>query len=76
MVIKLIVCLIKFYQIVFSPWIGSVCRFSPSCSCYAQEALKEHGLIHGVLLIVCRLIRCQPFCCGGYDPVPQSVDKK
>lgn len=67
--------LIRFYQIAISPWLGSCCRFTPSCSNYAIEAFKTHGFWRGGLLTAYRLLRCQPFCKGGYDPVPPRKDR-
>ncbi len=70
--------LIKIYQLTLSPYIGQCCRFTPSCSRYAAEAYKVWGVWRGTILTVYRLLRCQPFCRGGYDPVPQrkSVSRK
>lgn len=62
--------LIRGYQIVISPHIGSCCRFEPSCSQYFIEALREHGVLRGSLLGVKRILRCHPFGASGYDPVP------
>ena len=62
--------LIRGYQLVISPWTGASCRFSPSCSAYAYEAIATHGLIRGTLLAVRRLGRCHPWNPGGIDPVP------
>lgn len=62
--------LIRFYQLAFSPWLGLNCRFEPTCSSYALEALRRHGLIKGLYLALRRLLRCHPFSRGGYDPVP------
>ncbi|MBE6404139.1 MAG: membrane protein insertion efficiency factor YidD [Lentisphaeria bacterium] len=68
--------LIRVYQLTLSPFIGQCCRFTPSCSRYATEALKRHGFWYGSILTIYRLIRCQPFCKGGYDPVPPRKIKK
>jgi putative membrane protein insertion efficiency factor len=62
--------LIRAYQLLVSPWLGPRCRFYPSCSQYALEALEQHGLGRGGLLALYRLARCHPGCAGGYDPVP------
>lgn len=62
--------LIKFYQLVISPLIGPKCRYTPTCSAYAAEALKKHGLFKGLWLSVKRVGRCHPWGGHGYDPVP------
>ncbi len=62
--------LIRLYQITLSPLLGTRCRFSPTCSVYAQEAIMKHGLFRGVFLGARRLLRCHPFHAGGIDPVP------
>ncbi|HOV59897.1 MAG TPA: membrane protein insertion efficiency factor YidD [Candidatus Hydrogenedentes bacterium] len=64
--------LIRLYQRFVSPLLGDRCRFYPSCSQYALEALKVHGLVRGCALATWRLLRCQPLCKGGYDPVPPA----
>jgi uncharacterized protein len=66
----LLVALIHLYQRTLSPWLGPRCRFYPSCSHYAVEALETHGLARGVGLTARRLLRCHPFHPGGFDPVP------
>lgn len=65
-----LVFLVRGYQIVLSPVLPASCRFFPSCSAYAIEALERHGALKGTALTIRRLARCQPFCTGGYDPVP------
>ncbi|WPY00502.1 Membrane protein insertion efficiency factor [Candidatus Trichorickettsia mobilis] len=65
-----LIYLIKFYQFFISPWLGKNCRFYPSCSEYAKDAIMVHGCYKGVYLVLYRIIRCQPLCNGGYDPVP------
>ena len=65
-----LVYLIRGYQIAISPLLGRHCRFHPSCSAYAVEALATHGLFRGIWLSVLRILRCHPFHPGGYDPVP------
>jgi len=64
------IALIKLYQWIVSPLIGPKCRFTPTCSQYAIEALKKHGLIKGSWLTIKRLGRCHPWGGHGYDPVP------
>jgi putative membrane protein insertion efficiency factor len=68
--------LVRLYQLVVSPWLGPSCRFEPSCSAYALEALRVHGAARGTWLTLRRLGRCQPFCTGGYDPVPEPRNRK
>ncbi len=62
--------LIRLYQLLLSPLLGNNCRFAPSCSRYAQEAIAAHGAWRGLLLGVRRLSRCHPWNHGGHDPVP------
>lgn len=64
--------LLKAYRFAISPLYGQVCRYYPSCSAYALEAVTEHGAIRGSWLAVRRLARCHPWAAGGYDPVPRS----
>lgn len=61
---------IRAYRLFLSPWVGHNCRFQPTCSCYALEALERHGAIRGSALTVRRLARCHPFGAQGFDPVP------
>ena len=63
---------IRGYQLVASPYIGRVCRFAPTCSEYARQAISEHGAIRGTWLALRRVLRCQPFSSGGYDPPPPA----
>jgi putative membrane protein insertion efficiency factor len=67
---KLILALIQAYRYAVSPMLGPSCRFHPSCSDYAQQAVARHGALHGVWLALKRLLRCNPWHCGGHDPVP------
>ncbi len=67
---NLLVLLVRGYQLLFSPMLGQNCRFHPTCSQYAIEALKTHGALKGSWLTLRRLLRCQPLHPGGYDPVP------
>jgi len=64
------VLLIRGYRLFVSPLFPRACRFHPSCSEYAEEALREHGLLAGAGLSVRRVLRCHPWSAGGYDPVP------
>ena len=66
----LVIALIRIYQVVLSPWLGPACRYEPSCSAYAREAIECHGLARGSWLAVRRIGRCHPFAASGYDPVP------
>ena len=61
--------LIRLYRYGLSPLLGPNCRFYPSCSCYAEEALNAHGVLRGGWLSVRRILRCHPWHPGGYDPV-------
>jgi len=69
--IALPLLLIKIYQLTLSPYLGQCCRFTPSCSRYSAEAFKVHGFWRGMFLTVFRILRCNPWCRGGFDPVPQ-----
>ena len=62
--------LVRGYRLVISPVLPPTCRYHPSCSAYALQALQVHGALKGVALAVWRLVRCNPFSGGGYDPVP------
>jgi len=66
---------IRFYQVVLSPLMPSACKFYPSCSRYAAEAIARHGAKAGLRLAANRLWRCRPFTRGGYDPVPESLSQ-
>lgn len=70
MTAKLLLGLIRLYQVTLSPYTGGCCRFEPSCSRYAAEAIREHGALRGGWLAVRRLARCHPLGRSGYDPVP------
>ena len=61
---------VRAYRLALSPWLGSACRFSPTCSAYALEAIDRHGAALGAALTVGRIGRCHPWCAGGLDPVP------
>ncbi|MCL2265479.1 MAG: membrane protein insertion efficiency factor YidD [Treponema sp.] len=65
--------IIRFYQQVISPHFPPVCRYYPTCSAYAFEAVSKHGFLRGSWLAVKRILRCHPFRRGGYDPVPDPL---
>jgi putative membrane protein insertion efficiency factor len=67
---RLLIALIRAYRYLLSPWWGSQCRFTPSCSQYAMEALQRHGAASGTWLALRRILRCHPWHPGGFDPVP------
>jgi len=62
--------MVRFYRFAISPWLGANCRFDPTCSSYAIEALQVHGILKGTWLAVKRIGRCHPWGGAGYDPVP------
>jgi putative membrane protein insertion efficiency factor len=71
----LLIGLLRAYRLLISPLYGQVCRYHPSCSAYALEAVTVHGSLRGTALAVRRLGRCHPWAAGGYDPVPPSRDE-
>ncbi len=70
MMARLLIWIVKAYQLVLSPFFGQQCRFYPTCSQYAVEAIQKHGALQGSYYTVHRLCRCHPWCEGGHDPVP------
>ena len=70
----LLLLLIRFYQLCISPLLGPRCRFYPTCSSYAMEAIQVHGAAKGFWLATKRLCKCHPFHPGGFDPVPQNTE--
>jgi len=75
MVRQLFVLLIKGYSYLISPFLGNNCRYYPTCSAYAQEAVEKHGVLRGLWLGVKRIGRCHPWHEGGVDPVPEPKHK-
>jgi putative membrane protein insertion efficiency factor len=71
---KLLLLLIEAYRLLIAPALGPCCRFLPSCSEYAIEAIQAHGPLRGSWLAMRRVLRCHPFRPGGYDPVPRGED--
>jgi putative membrane protein insertion efficiency factor len=72
---KVLVHLIRAYRYLVSPLLGNNCRFYPSCSRYAEEAIARHGVMRGGWLALCRLLRCHPWHAGGCDPVPNELHR-
>ena len=72
----LLIGFLRAYRLLISPLYGQVCRYHPSCSAYALEAVTEHGSLRGSWLAVRRLARCHPWAAGGYDPVPPRAAGK
>ena len=66
---------VKAYRLIFSPWVGHNCRYQPTCSAYALEALEKHGAIKGGMLTLRRIGRCHPWGSTGYDPVPAKEEE-
>jgi putative membrane protein insertion efficiency factor len=64
---------VRAYRYFLSPWLGSACRFEPTCSLYALQALDRHGATAGAYLAARRVLRCHPWCDGGLDPVPSRA---
>ncbi|NBR29454.1 MAG: membrane protein insertion efficiency factor YidD [Betaproteobacteria bacterium] len=73
---RLLLIAIRLYQLCLSPFVGGQCRFYPSCSAYASEAIDTHGALRGSWLALRRLLRCHPWHPGGVDPVPPRAVKK
>ena len=72
MIRAMLIALVKGYRLLLSPWLGSSCRFEPTCSAYSLQALQTHGSATGSYLTLARLARCHPWCAGGHDPVPSE----
>ena len=71
---RLLLFVVRAYQLILGPFLGGACRFYPSCSNYAMQAVERHGVRHGAALSIKRLLRCHPFSPGGVDLVPESAD--
>ena len=67
---RVLLLLVEAYRVTLAPLLGGHCRYAPSCSVYAEEALRRHGAARGSWLALRRLLRCHPFHSGGFDPVP------
>ena len=72
---RTLVALVRAYRFALKPWLGNACRFEPSCSAYALEALERHGALSGSALSAARLARCHPWCHGGFDRVPERAPR-
>ena len=72
MIKTLLIGTVKGYRLLLSPWLGSACRFEPTCSIYSIQALEKHGAVAGSYLTLSRLGRCNPWCKGGHNPVPDE----
>lgn len=68
-----LMAIVRAYRLLLKPWLGNACRFEPTCSLYALAALQRHGALAGSALTGWRLLRCQPWCAGGCDPVPENL---
>lgn len=72
---RALIALVRGYRFALKPWLGNACRFEPSCSAYALQALERHGALAGSALSAGRLLRCHPWCQGGLDPVPERAPR-
>ncbi|MBQ7294701.1 MAG: membrane protein insertion efficiency factor YidD [Clostridia bacterium] len=72
---KFLLAIIRFYRRHISPHLPPMCKYYPTCSCYAIEAIETHGAFKGSVLAALRILRCNPLFPGGYDPVPPKKDK-
>jgi putative membrane protein insertion efficiency factor len=73
---RAMIATLKLYKLAISPWLGAACRFEPTCSAYAEEAIRLHGPIRGAWLGTRRILRCHPWGGSGYDPVPRPGGAK
>ena len=69
---RALIAVVRGYRLFLSPWLGQSCRFYPTCSVYAIEALQRHGAVSGSYLAALRILRCNPYCQGGHDGVPEN----
>ena len=72
---QLLIGAVRGYRLLLKPWLGNACRFEPTCSAYAIEALQRHGAGAGSVLAGARLLRCHPWCEGGHDAVPDALPR-
>lgn len=70
MIARLLIGVVQAYRLLLRAWLGTQCRFTPTCSTYALDALRQHGAVSGSYLTAARILRCHPGCDGGHDPVP------
>lgn len=73
---KIVIFLLKIYKKFISPLLPPSCRYYPTCSVYAMQAVERFGVFKGGILAVKRLLRCNPYCKGGFDPVPETYPKR
>lgn len=73
---KILLLLIRGYQLILSPLLGNNCRYYPTCSCYTHQAIEKYGALKGSWLGIKRISRCHPWAEGGFDPVPGTTDDK
>ena len=76
MIKRALLALLRFYKRCISPLLPNACIYTPTCSEYAMEAIQKHGVLKGTGLAIWRLLRCNPFMKGGYDPVPEPKKRK
>ena len=72
---RVLMAFVRAYRLLLSPWLGNSCRFEPTCSAFSLQALERHGAAAGSYMTLRRLARCQPFCSGGHDPVPEHASR-
>ena len=73
---RILIAFLRFYKLAISPYLPGGCRFTPTCSEYAMQAVAMHGALKGSLLAAWRVLRCNPFCKGGWDPVPEHFGRR